>query len=76
MSKVYLLKDIAQLSGMSIDTIKYYLKLGLIKEVERSPATNFRYFDDSTLKILAKIREMRKKNISLARIKENLESQK
>lgn len=76
MTKVYLLKDLAQLSGLSIDTIKYYLKLGLIKEVERSHNTNFRYFDDSTLKALTNIREMRKNNMSLARIKEALNSQK
>ncbi|MCM8781666.1 MAG: MerR family transcriptional regulator [Candidatus Omnitrophica bacterium] len=76
MSKVYLLKDLAQLSGFSIDTIKYYLKIGLIKEIERSPTTNFRYFDDSTIKQLAKIREMRKKNISLLKIKEILSEQK
>ena len=72
MDNVYLVKDLAQLSGLSIDTIKYYLKFGLIKEVERSPNTNFRYFDDSTLKRLAQIREMRKKNVSLLKIKESL----
>lgn len=72
MEKVYLLKDLAQLSGLSIDTVKYYLKLGLVKEVERSPGTNFRYFDDSTVKKLTEIREMRKDNISLARIREAL----
>jgi hypothetical protein len=76
MEKVYLLKDLAQLSGLSIDTIKYYLKLGLIKEVERSPSTNFRYFDDSTLKRLSQIREMRKSNMSLNQIKETLSAAK
>jgi len=72
MDKVYLVKDLAQLSGLSIDTVKYYLKLGLIKEVERSPNTNFRYFDDSTVKELAHIREMRKNNVPLMKIKEQL----
>ncbi len=72
MDKVYLVKDLSQLSGLSIDTVKYYLKMGLVKEVERSPGTNFRYFDDSTIKILAQIREMRKSNMSLAKIKETL----
>lgn len=76
MGSVYLLKDLSQLSGLSIDTVKYYLKLGLIKEVERSPTTNFRYFDDSTLKRLASIREMRKNNIPLAKIKETLNSER
>ncbi len=75
MTNVYLLKDLAQLSGLSIDTIKYYLKISLIKEVERSPGTNFRYFDDSTIKRLAQIREMRKNNISLNKIREILDKQ-
>jgi DNA-binding transcriptional MerR regulator len=76
MEKIYLLKDLSQLSGVSTDTIKYYLKLGLIREVERSPNTNFRYFDDSTLRQLAGIRELRKKNTPLMKIKEILSGQK
>lgn len=76
MDNVYLVKDLAQLSGLSIDTIKYYLKFGLIKEVERSPNTNFRYFDDSTIKKLARIRDMRKNNMPLRKIKEIINSQK
>lgn len=67
-----MLKDLAQLSGLSIDTVKYYLKLGLIKEVERSPNTNFRYFDDSTVERLNRIREMRKGNTPIRKIKEVL----
>jgi DNA-binding transcriptional MerR regulator len=76
MESVYLLKDLSQLSGLSIDTIKYYLKLGLIKEIERSPNTNFRYFDDSTIKKLAQIRQMRKNNTPLMKIKEILNNPK
>lgn len=73
MEAIYLLKDLAQLSGLSIDTVKYYLKIGLIKEVERSPSTNFRYFNDSTVKRLAQIRKMRKDNMPLRVIKATLE---
>lgn len=69
MMNIYLLKDIAKISGQSIHTLKYYLKLGIIKEISRSPDTNFRFFDDSTVDTLAKIREMRLKNISLKEIK-------
>lgn len=76
MNKVYLLKDLSQISGLSIDTVKYYLKFGLIKEVERSPNTNFRYFDDSTIKTLGRIRELRKINTPLKKIQEILNSQK
>ncbi len=70
MKKIYLIKDLARLSGHTIYTIKYYLNLGLIKEVGRSPETNFRYFDNTTLERLQKIRVLRKEHKSLAEIKE------
>jgi len=73
MEKVYLIKDLARLSGQTVYTLKYYLNIGLIKEVGRSPETNFRYFDDTTIDRLKKIREFRKENKSIAEIKEILE---
>ena len=72
MSGIYLLKDLAIKTGFSIYTIKYYLKLGLIKESGRSPDTNFRYFDDKTVDNLMEIRKLRKKGLSLNKIKETL----
>ena len=60
MMNIYLLKDLAVKSGLSVYTIKYYLKLGLIAEIGRGPDTNFRYFDDSTVTRLAEIRELRR----------------
>lgn len=73
MKKIYLIKDLARLSGHTIYTIKYYLNLGLIKEIGRSPETNFRYFDDEVLERLKRIRSLRKENKPLAEIKEILE---
>ena len=72
LTKLYLMKDLSRLSGQSIHTLKFYLKLGLIKESGRSPETNFRYFDDETLAQLAKIRTLQKEKKSLAEIKELL----
>ncbi|MDP2920763.1 MAG: MerR family transcriptional regulator [Candidatus Omnitrophota bacterium] len=69
---VYLIKDLARLSGHTVYTLKYYLNIGLIKEVGRSPETSFRYFDDTTIERLKKIREMRRENKSIAEIKEIL----
>ena len=65
---IYLIKDLSRLSGHSIYTIKFYLKLGLIKETGRSPQTRFRYFDDSTVAQLSQIRTWRKEHKSLAEI--------
>jgi DNA-binding transcriptional MerR regulator len=71
-SNIYLLKDLSRLSGHSIHTLKFYLKLGLIKETGRSPQTRFRYFDDATVEQLAKIRAWRKEKNSLAQIQQLL----
>ena len=69
---VYLLKDLSRLSGHSIHTLKFYLKLGLIKEAGRSPETRFRYFNDATLATLSQIRTWRKERTSLAEIAQRL----
>ena len=68
MEPLYLMKDVSRLSGHSIHTLKFYLKLGLIKEAGRSPQTRFRYFDDATLAELSKIRAWRKTGKTLAHI--------
>jgi DNA-binding transcriptional MerR regulator len=73
MGNIYLLKDLARISGQSTHTIKFYLKLGILKEVGRGPETNFRYFDDSTLARLRNIRALRTKGISLKDIKKKLD---
>lgn len=65
---VYLIKDLAQVTGISIDTIKYYCKLGLVKEESRSLGTNFRYFGDTAAEALRKIRAMRTQGLSLKEI--------
>lgn len=72
---MYLIKDLARLSNFSIYTIKFYLKKGLIKEVGRSPETNFRYFNDTTLNQLKRIREERLKGKTLKEIKLLLEKE-
>ena len=74
MKEIYLIKDLARLSGHTIHTVKYYLNLRLIREIGRSPETNFRYFDNTTLEMLQTIRALRKENKSLAEIKEIIES--
>ncbi len=68
----YLIKDLSRLSGHSTHTLKFYLKLGLIQETGRSQETRFRYFDDSTLATLQRIRELQKTGKSLANILELL----
>ena len=72
MKNIYLLKDLAEISGYSTYTLKFYLQKGLFKEIGRSPSTNFRYFDDSSFAKLKKIRDMQKQNLSLKEIQQRL----
>ena len=74
MQQLYVVKDIARISGLSIYTVKFYLKRGLIKEVGRSPETRIRYFDDATVNRLGQIRQWRKLGRGLAEIQHLLES--
>ena len=64
----YLVKDLARAAGLSIHTVKFYLKIGLLEEVGRSPETNFRYFDETTLKTLETILALRREGKSLREI--------
>ncbi|MEW6535160.1 MAG: MerR family transcriptional regulator [Candidatus Auribacterota bacterium] len=74
METIYLLKDLSHVTGLSVYTIKYYLKLGLVSEFGRSPATNFRYFNNETLNRLNEIRMYREQGKSLKEIKRILNS--
>ncbi|OIO37259.1 MAG: hypothetical protein AUJ75_04545 [Candidatus Omnitrophica bacterium CG1_02_49_10] len=69
MKDIYLIKDLSNISGQSIHTIKYYLKIGLIKEFARSPDTRYRYFNDNVVSKLSLIRGMRKRGMSIREIK-------
>ncbi|MFH1645805.1 MAG: MerR family transcriptional regulator [Candidatus Omnitrophota bacterium] len=72
MKNIYLVKDLAYVTGYSVDTLKYYLKIGLIKEVSRGIETGFRFFDDTTVSRLKQIREMRKSGLSINEILDRL----
>lgn len=67
-ANILLIKDVARISGQSIHTVKYYLRIGLIAEIGRSPETHFRYFDSSTLHRLVQIRHFRKQHKSIREI--------
>jgi len=68
MKSIYLIGDLAKETELSVDTLNYYLRIGLIEEVERSPRNNYRLFDDSTIKTLEKIKKLRLKKVSIKEI--------
>ena len=73
MKSIYLIKDLAKVSGYSTHTLKFYCRLGILKEIGRSPETNFRYFDESSYARLKTIRKLQKRKYSLKEIHEQLE---
>jgi len=75
MQTIYLLKDLSKISGCTTHTLKYYLRMGLLKEIGRSKETNIRYFNDATCLRLKKIRQLQKRNLTLKQIQEKLENE-
>ncbi|MCH7782356.1 MerR family transcriptional regulator [candidate division KSB1 bacterium] len=74
MANIYMIGDLARHTKYSIDTLNYYLRIGLIKEVGRSERSNYRYFDDSTVEQIKRIQELRMQKVpvkELLRRKEN-----
>ena len=76
MSNIYLVKDLAKLSGYTTHAIKFYCRMGLIKEIGRSPVTNFRYFDDTSFDRLRRIDSLKKKKLTLKQILKYLDQDK
>jgi DNA-binding transcriptional MerR regulator len=74
-NSIYMIGDLARMTGLSIDTINYYLRIGLIYEVSRSPRNNYRYFDDRTVDSLNKIMSLRLKKLPIREIKRMLDDE-
>ena len=69
---IYMIGDLARITGLSIDTINFYLRIGLIDEVSRSPRNNYRYFNDESVDRLRKIISLRLKKLPIREIKRML----
>jgi len=73
-ANIYMIGDLARHTKYSIDTLNYYLRIGLIEEVGRSERSNYRYFDDSTITYIKRIQKLRMQKVpikELLRRKEN-----
>ena len=62
---IYLIGDLARSTGLSIDTLNYYMRIGLLTEIGRSGRNNYRFFDDSSVEFLEKIKKLRLEKISI-----------
>lgn len=69
---IHMIGDLARITGLSNHTLNYYLNSGLISPVGRSERNRYRYFDESTVKRLERIIELRKQKIPIRQIKRQL----
>lgn len=69
---MYLISNLASKTGLSKDTINYYLKIGLIKETSRVPELDYRVFNDSVIERIDQINKLKRKGYSLKKIKDIL----
>lgn len=67
MSTSYQIKDVAERSGFSTATLRYYEEIGLLPEASRTPA-GYRVYDDNTLDRLAFIARAKQLGCSLDEI--------
>ena len=71
MAKAVHIGEAAKLAGLSVDTIRFYQKLGLIRSVGRS-AGGYRVFDGERIRDLTFVRHAQELGFSLTEVRELL----
>nr|WP_245583781.1 MerR family transcriptional regulator [Paenibacillus terrigena] len=69
--KMYRISELAREANVSLRTIDYYTKLGLIEPEQRS-SSNYRLYSDETLIRLQRINQMKQEKYTLDEIKHSL----
>ncbi|WP_156404369.1 MerR family transcriptional regulator [Peribacillus frigoritolerans] len=64
--------EMAKLRGVTVDTLRHYDKIGLLKPFHIDPETGYRYYSISQYEVLGTIRELRSIGFSLEEIKQFL----
>jgi DNA-binding transcriptional MerR regulator len=75
MQKIYMISDLASVTGLSRYTLNFYLKLGLINESGRTES-NYRFFDQAVVDQLHHIIRLRQAGYTLKQIKDFLEGER
>jgi DNA-binding transcriptional MerR regulator len=68
MQSVFLIGDLASQTGLSIHTLNYYIRLGLITAVTRADRSGYRVFDEGTVETLVRIIDLRRRQIPIKEI--------
>lgn len=69
MSKTYSIQQAASLTGLSIDTLRYYERVGLLAPIARNQSGHRRYSEDRLTSIQFVVR-LRATGMSVARVKQ------
>ena len=72
MQTIYMISDVASVTGLSRHTLNFYLKIGLIEESGRT-VSNYRFFGQSVVDRLKEIILLREEGHTLTEIKALLE---
>lgn len=73
MGKMRTVKEVSELTGISVRTLHYYDEIGLLSPTKRSEA-EYRYYDDEALKRLRQILFFREYEVPLGQIKSILDN--
>ena len=73
--KQYKISQISELSGYSADTLRYYEKIGLLTQVERTPS-GLRSYNEQNLSDLCFIQRAKAMNFTLEEIRQLLSMRK
>jgi DNA-binding transcriptional MerR regulator len=64
--------ELSRRSGFSIDTLRYYHRMGLVRPSRRNPSSGFREYEPEALDFLALIRTAKIARLSLPQIRKIL----
>ncbi|GHO88072.1 MerR family transcriptional regulator [Dictyobacter formicarum] len=63
--ETYTIHEVAQRSGLSIPTLRYYEEIGLVPDVWRDPSSGHRRYSAGTLQILESLANLRAVGMSI-----------
>ena len=70
--ETYTIHEVAQRSGLSIPTLRYYEEIGLVPDVWRDPSSGHRRYSADTLQILESLANLRAVGMSIEEMRSYL----
>lgn len=64
--------ELARRSGFSIDTLRWYDRIGLLRPTRRNPVSRFREYEEEALDLLALVKSAKLAGLSLPQIRKIL----